>query len=99
MLRLMLSLIAAALLWGATPSPSAAQALCGERGEILERLESQFSETPQAIGVAQDGGLIEVIVSPAGGWTILVTYPKRATCVVATGHGWESLVRTAGQPT
>ncbi len=40
------------------------------------------------------------MVSPTGGWTILVTYPKRPSCVVATGDGWESLLVLvpAGQP-
>ncbi len=40
------------------------------------------------------------MVSPSGGWTILVTYPKRPSCVVATGEGWENLLVPvpAGQP-
>ncbi len=100
MIRLTLSLIVAAILWGATAPQAHAQALCGERTELLERLEQEFSETPQALGLSEDGALIEVMVSPSGGWTILVTYPKRPSCVVATGKGWESLLVPvpAGQP-
>ncbi len=41
---------------------------------------------------AKTGALVEVMVSPSGGWTILLTHPKRLTCVVATGDSWESLV-------
>ena len=76
------------------------QALCGERNALVERLEREFSETPQALGLSEDGALVEVMVSPTGGWTILVTYPKRPSCVVATGEGWESLLVPvpAGQP-
>jgi hypothetical protein len=98
MLRLMLSLVTAATLWAAA-APAAAQALCGERGQILETLEKKYAETPQTLGLSQDGGLLEVLVSPGGGWTILLTYPKRPTCVIATGQGWEGTLLQAGQPT
>jgi hypothetical protein len=100
MIRLTLSLIVAALLWTAAAPQAHAQAVCGDRAELLERLEQEFSETPQALGLSEDGALIEVMVSPSGGWTILVTYPKRPSCVVATGDGWESLLVAvpAGQP-
>ncbi len=100
MIRLTLSLIVAALLWTVAAPQAHAQALCGDRAELLERLEQEFSETPQALGLSEDGSLIEVMVSPSGGWTILVTYPKRPSCVVATGEGWESLLVPvpAGQP-
>ena len=100
MIRLTLSLIVAGFLWTAAAPQAAAQTLCGERAEILDRLEQQFAETPQALGLSEDGALVEVMVSPAGGWTILVTYPKRPSCVVATGEGWESLLVPvpAGRP-
>ncbi len=98
MIRLTLSLIVAGFLWTAAAPRAEAQTLCGERAEILERLERQFAETPQAIGLSEDGALVEVVVSPTGGWTILVTYPKRPSCVVATGKGWETLLISAGQP-
>lgn len=98
MLRLPLGLLTAVLLWGAALVPATAQAMCGDRGEILEQLQQSYAERPQAIGLSQDGGLLEVMVSPGGGWTILITYPKRPTCVIATGRGWESVVALAGQP-
>ena len=98
MIRLMLSLVVAALLWGSTVAPTRAEPFCGERAEVLSHLEEKFSERPEAIGLSQDGGLLEIVVSPSGGWTILITYPKRPTCVIATGDGWETLLVTAGQP-
>ena len=100
MIRLTLSLIIAGLLWISAAPQADAQPVCGDRTEILERLAQEFAETPQAVGLSQDGALIEVMVSPSGGWTILVTYPKRPSCVVATGEGWESLLVPvpAGQP-
>jgi hypothetical protein len=98
MSRLMLGLLVAVSLWGSAPAPSSAQPLCGDRGAILESLEKNHAETPQAIGLSQDGALLEVVVSPTGGWTILITYPKRPTCVVATGEDWNSLAVAAGHP-
>ncbi len=106
MIRFALSLIVAAFLWsaaapqaGAQVAAGAAEAVCGERAEILDRLEREFSETPQALGLSGDGALIEIVVSPSGGWTILVTYPKRPSCVVAAGDGWETHLIQVGQPT
>ena len=70
---------------------------CGDRDQILKRLEQAHEETPQALGLSGDGGVLEVLVSPQGGWTILVTYPKRPTCVVGAGAAWEML-QVAGEP-
>jgi hypothetical protein len=78
-----------------TSSPAAAATVCGDRGAILKRLEQRHEETPQALGLSADGGVLEVLVSPEGGWTILVTYPKRPTCIVAVGEAWQ-LLRLAG---
>ncbi len=99
MIRVTLSLVLAAFLWALAAPQADAQVVCGERTEILERLQEEFSETPQSIGVSEDGALVEVVVSPSGGWTILVTYPKRQSCVVAAGKGWETLLVPVGQPT
>ena len=98
MYRLTFSLIVAGLLWIAAAPPADAQTVCGDRTEMLERLAQEFAEAPQAVGLSQDGALVEVMVSPSGGWTILVTYPKRPTCVVATGESWEALTIPVGQP-
>jgi len=91
--------LASLLLCGAVASKPAwaAPKLCGDRHQILERLEQAHEETPQALGLSGDGGVIEVLVSPEGGWTMLITYPRRPTCVVATGEAWQML-QLAGQP-
>jgi hypothetical protein len=89
---------ALALLGSSLVSPAdAAAKLCGDRGQILKRLEQGHDERPQALGLSADGGVLEILVSPEGGWTILVTYPKRPTCVVAVGEAWQML-QLAGQP-
>jgi hypothetical protein len=93
------TLAAFAFAGGALFSPPAEAArLCGDRDQILKRLEQRHEETPQALGLSSDGGVLEVLVSPSGGWTILVTYPKRPTCVVAVGEAWQALQLTNGEP-
>ncbi len=90
---------AVAIVIATAPSPGAAQGqnICGERAEMLKDLEQQYSERPQSIGLVADGGLLEVLVSPAGGWTILISYPKRSTCVVAVGRDWQDRIRLVGE--
>ena len=39
----------------------------------------------------------QVLVSPEGGWTMLITYPRRPTCIVAVGEAWQ-ILPVAGQP-
>jgi hypothetical protein len=93
-----LGLAALALVGGDLASaPAQAGQLCGDRGELLMRLEQGDEETPRALGLSTDGGVLEILVSAKGGWTMLVTYPKRPTCVVAVGEAWQML-QLAGQP-
>ena len=77
--------------------PAAAATMCGDREEILARLQQRHEESPTALGLSSDGGVLEVLVSPEGGWTILITYPKRPTCVVAVGEAWQTLQRPASR--
>ena len=76
---------------GSANGPANAVRLCGERAALLEQFAMQHDETPQALGLGADGGVIEVLVSPEGGWTMLVTYPARPTCVIAMGEAWETV--------
>jgi hypothetical protein len=105
-LRRLAALLAAALLGGAAFGGAAEQAaaggltenirVCGDRATLLEQFATQHDEKPQALGLGADGGVIEVLVSPEGGWTMLVTYPQRPTCVIAMGEAWE-ILRLAGE--
>ncbi len=72
-------------------APSHAEALCHDRAVILERLKVAYAKMPRAIGLTADGAVLEVLASPTGSWTILVTYPSLTTCVLAAGEAWETL--------
>ena len=98
MFRATLGLLVAGFLWISAPTSSVAETVCGERSDIFGQLESRHGETPQAIGITGDGKLIEVLVSPTGGWSLLMTHPRGPTCVIAVGESWENFIVTAGQP-
>ncbi|MFQ5786081.1 MAG: hypothetical protein ACE5H8_14835 [Alphaproteobacteria bacterium] len=72
-------------------APAAAQAVCGERATFVAFLEENYAEQPVALGITAEGRLIELLTSPSGSWTMLVTYPNGPTCMVASGENWEEL--------
>ncbi len=78
--------------------PAAAASVCGNRADFIDELDRTHSERPQAIGLSVDGKVIELLVSSTGSWSILVSYPSRMTCLVATGDNWESLPALATGP-
>ena len=68
---------------------ASAQMACGERSDILSRLGGQYSESPVAMGLANSGGVIEVLSSPDGNtWTIIVTDTNGLSCLLAAGEYW-----------
>ena len=74
-----------------------AQQVCGERATLMLHLEQKFSEQPIAMGLTARGAVLEVLTSPSGTWTFLVTEPSGRTCMVASGKSWETLpMETAG---
>lgn len=78
------------LLWGQTAS--AQQPACTERTDVLNHLSSEYSEAPVAMGIANNGGVIEILSSKTGkSWTIILTMPNGMTCMIAAGENWESI--------
>ncbi len=75
-----------------------AEQICGERTKLMLHLEQKFSDQPIAMGLTTKGAVLEVLTSPSGSWTFLVTEPSGRTCMVASGESWETLpIRPAGQ--
>jgi hypothetical protein len=73
----------------ATPS-------CGQRTELLQTLSKKYSEVPVAVGLANNGALIEVLTSGNGStWTIIVSQPNGTSCLVAAGEEWQQLDQVA----
>lgn len=73
-------------------SPALAAKQCDDRDSILETLASKYSEAPVAIGVTNNGGLVEILTTGDGKtWTLIMSSPKGTTCLVAAGQGWKKL--------
>ena len=80
-------------------SAASAAPNCETREKIVEQLAQKYQETSVAIGVGNDGKLVEVLSNTDGGtWTIIVTSPKGVSCLVAAGEEWRSLDAPAGEP-
>jgi predicted benzoate:H+ symporter BenE len=71
--------------------PTMAQNLCGERVDIIDTLKKRYHEVPVSMGLAGNGGVVEIFASTKGSWTIIVTRPTGVACVVSAGEAWESL--------
>lgn len=72
-------------------APAGAQALCGDRDEIVSRLETGYKESASALGIAGTGGVVELYTSEKGSWTLLLTQPNGVSCLLAAGESWETL--------
>lgn len=64
---------------------------CGPRASIVEQLKRDFSETPVSRGLASNGTIIELLVSEAGTWTMLISLPNGNSCFGAAGEMWQAV--------
>lgn len=78
-------------------SANAAPVVCGERQAFTEALKGKFKEERQALGLVATSSVVELYVSPGGSWTVLMTGTDGKSCVLATGHSWESSASKAAQ--
>ncbi len=87
------------LVLAVTAPPARAEALhhevqgpqCAPREALLKSLSKNYQEAPVNMGVTSTGSLIEILASPSGSWTILVTVPGGPTCMVSSGEGWRDV--------
>lgn len=70
------------------------QGNCAPRDVVLQRLNENYGETRQAIGLGANNAIVEVFAAETGSWTITVTFPNGATCLVASGQAYEALAET-----
>jgi hypothetical protein len=77
-------------------SAMAAPMACSPRDDVLSQLATKFKEAPVAIGLANNGGLLEVLTAGDGTtWTIIITMPNGVSCLVAAGEDWQDHERVA----
>ena len=92
--------LAAGLLVPLTISGNAhAQLKCGDREAALAHLSNKYHEAPVAVGLATNGGVVEVLSTQDGStWTIIVTMPNGKSCLIAAGQDWENVEPVATGP-
>ena len=58
---------------------------------LTNQLDSRFSETSIAIGLASNNVVVGVCSNGDGStWTVVFTKPDGMSCVMATGEDWET---------
>ncbi|CAN7234802.1 hypothetical protein LJR235_000872 [Pararhizobium sp. LjRoot235] len=84
---------AALMAVAAMAHPAAAQQMfnCAEHSKVVEFLRSHYSETLVAVGLINEGAILEVYVAASGSWTMLVTNVSGRSCVVFAGQNWETV--------
>ncbi|MBL8699809.1 MAG: hypothetical protein JNK67_15635 [Alphaproteobacteria bacterium] len=69
-------------------SPSGAP--CALRSDFIRLMAHTYDESPIALGVTDDGRLIELFASRSGStWSIALTTPSGITCLVMSGSEWQ----------
>jgi hypothetical protein len=81
------------------PFSATAAQLCTPRDVLVERLGADYAEMAVARGLSHQGVVVEVFSSGDGStWTIVVTRPNGASCVVAAGEAWMKVEKIAIGP-
>ncbi len=99
--RLFLSIaVAMVLLSGAAfmAHPAAAQQAGVPRAAVVKALGDRYAEESVGLGIAQNGGVIELFTSKDGAtWTIVLTMPNGLSQVIAVGESWMQIMPLDGQ--
>ncbi|AWI84601.1 hypothetical protein CEW88_04865 [Alloyangia pacifica] len=72
---------------------------CAPRGTMVEMLSEVFGEEPRAIGLTGDERMMELFVSEAGTWTILLTTATGISCPISEGSSFERRTPPGSGPT
>ena len=68
---------------------------CAPHDMLVDLLAKRYQESVIGTGIGKDA-LVELLVSPTGTWTMIVTRPEGLSCLVAAGEAWE-VIRAPGQ--
>ena len=77
---------------------ASAQSQWIERDEVVQKLGAEYGEQPAALGLASNGGVMELFAAPDGAtWTLVITMPNGSSRLIAAGEGWTTApMRVAG---
>ena len=92
------SILAAGALLAAA-NPANAQLHCAKYTEIAKHLSTNHSEVPVSMGLASNGGLVQVFSSKEGEtWSIVMVMPNGMSCLLAAGEFWGKPARKPQRP-
>lgn len=80
------------------PAAAAQDTPCAERNNVIDTLDTQYKESPRAIGLVSKEAVLEIFVSETGTWTVVVTDPAGVSCVLAAGQSWEEIPLASNAP-
>ena len=80
-------------LWVSVSLATAASVVCGQRETLASILTERLQEKHESVGLTESGMLMELFVSETGAWTLIMTSPKGAACIVAPGTDWTQIAR------
>ena len=70
----------------------AARARCLPHEEAIARLQRDYGETAQGLGLGSRGqSVMELFASKTGSWTILITRVNGLSCIAASGEDWTAM--------
>ncbi len=76
-----------------------AQMMCDLRENAITQLETKFDEHVIGRGLTRDGrAMVEIFVSDAGSWSVVVTDTHGRTCLMAAGEDWSAIQMLVGDP-
>ena len=86
---LIIAVILAALL---IPAPALGQSPWVTRDQVVDKLGRDYAEQPTAMGLASNGGIIELFTATHGAtWTLVLTMPNGLSRLIAAGEGWATV--------
>ena len=69
-----------------------AQQLTVDRATVAKELKDRHGEVPVAMGIAENGGVLELFASEDGAtWTLILTMPDRRVFTVGAGRDWSNI--------
>jgi len=75
----------------ALPTSGFAQTPCLPHKQLVEMLDARYSEHRIAAGLETGGAMFEIYATVNGStWTMVVTVPNGASCIIAAGLEWQS---------
>ena len=84
---------AAALAAFFVPAAGQGQSFCAGRHALRDNLAPHHEEAPAARGLAASGQVLELLVSPTGSWSIIISHPTGRSCLMGAGQAWQTLPR------